>query len=61
MKELNGNCDALLKKNKKLKRTVGYLTAFLIAVATIYLYNNLPDLIEGMKSGWNSWFDSDFN
>ena len=54
MKEKNENLDALLKENKKLKRTVGFLTAFLIAVATIYLYNNLPDIIEGFKAGWNS-------
>ncbi len=54
MKEKNENWDTLVKENKKLKRTVGYLTAFLIAVATIYLNNNLPDFIEGMKSGWNT-------
>jgi hypothetical protein len=52
--EYNGNYDSLLKENIKLKRTVGYLTAFLIIAAIIYLYNNLPDIIEGFKGGWNS-------
>jgi hypothetical protein len=54
MKEHNGNWDSLLKENKKLKRTVEFLTAFLIIAATIYLYNNLPDIIEGFKAGWNA-------
>jgi hypothetical protein len=59
MKEHNGNWDSLLKENKKLKRTVEFLTAFLIIAATIYLYNNLPDIIEGFKAGWNAWFGLD--
>ncbi len=54
MKENNENWESLLKENKKLKRTVGYLTAFLVIAAIIYLYNNLPDIIEGFKAGWNA-------
>lgn len=54
MKDNNGNWDALLQENEKLKRTIGFLTAFFIITAIIYLYNNLPDIIEGFKAGWNT-------